>query len=125
MSSWDDSKKFSQSGFHAAGFSRARRPRERDSWAGEAVEEMERDRAERLIVEGLRRLGKKEAGELASGQRDLLARWVHGRSRVGVKWLAGRLGLSSAGTMSYGIWLAGQRLEADRETRKYWKTLNA
>ena len=101
------------------------KPHERDSWAGEAVEEREQDRAARLLVEGTRRLGLESMTGGASLQRYLLARWVRTRTRVGTRWLAGQLGFESVGTLSYGLWHVGQRMESDRKIQKRWKSLDS
>ena len=98
-------------------------PREGDSWSGEAVEEMERERAARALEGGVKRLGYSVRDKLSVMDRYLLARWARHESRVGVKWLAEQLGVRSVGTMSYGIWLVGKHLENDYAVQKRWKLL--
>ncbi len=100
-------------------------PHERDSWTGEAVEEQEQDRAAKLLNEGRRLLGLKSMAEGPTLDRYMLARWVRTRTRVGTRWLAGPLGFKSAGTLSYGLWLVGQRLEMDRRVQRRWKLLQS
>jgi hypothetical protein len=101
------------------------KPVERDSWAGEAVEEQEQDRAERLLAEGRRRLGSEATAESPPLERYLLAHWVRTRTRVGTRWLAGNLGFKSAGTLSYGLWFVRQKMETDRMVQKSWKILES
>ena len=103
----------------------SQKPRQRDSWAGEAVEEMEQDRAARALERGSKRLGYSPKDTLSVMDRYLLARWARHESRVGAKWLAGQLGVRSVGTMSYGIWLSGKRLETDRNLQERWKQLQS
>ncbi|MFA7345802.1 MAG: hypothetical protein WC003_15995, partial [Terrimicrobiaceae bacterium] len=100
-------------------------PHERDSWAGEAVEEREQDRARKLLVEGTRRLGMESASGGPTFQRYMLARWVRTRTRVGTRWLAGQLGFESVGTLSYGLWHVGQQMETDRKIQRRWKLLDS
>ncbi|MCK9589516.1 MAG: transposase [Terrimicrobiaceae bacterium] len=101
------------------------KPHERDSWAGEAVEEREQDRARKLLVEGTRRLGMESPSGGPTLQRYLLARWVRTRTRVGTRWLAGQLGFESVGTLSYGLWHVGQQMETDRKIQRRWKLLDS
>ncbi|MBI4027051.1 MAG: transposase [Verrucomicrobia bacterium] len=101
------------------------KPHECDSWAGVAVEEMEQDRAARLLLEGTRHLGLKSLSGGTALERYLLARWVRTRTRVGTRWLAGQLGFESVGTLSYGLWHVGQRLRQDDQTRRRWKLLDS
>lgn len=101
------------------------KPHERDSWAGAAVEEREQDRAAKLLGEGARRLGWKSMSEGPAWERYLLARWVRTRTRVGTRWLAGQLGFESVGTLGYGLWYAGQRMESDRSIQRRWKLLES
>lgn len=100
-------------------------PRERDSWAGEAVEEREQDRAAKLLSEGVRLLGKKDPAESSTMDRYMLAFWVRTRTRVGTRWLAGQLGFKSVGTLSYGLWLVKQRLETDPKIQRGWRLLES
>lgn len=99
------------------------KPRERDSWAGEAVEEMEQDRAARALERGAKRLGYSPTDRLSVMDRCLLARFARRESRVGIRWLAQQLGVRSVGTMSHGIWLAGHWLETHPAAQKRWKLL--
>lgn len=60
----------------------SKKPREPDSWAGPAVEEMELDRAVRLMLEGAAALGCVNPSRVRGHDRVLLARWVRSRCRV-------------------------------------------
>jgi len=101
------------------------KPHERESWAGAAVEEREQDRAARLLVEGARRLDLESMSGGPALGRYLLARWVRTRTRVGTRWLAGQLGFESVGTLSYGLWHAGQRMKSDRKIQRRWELLDS
>ena len=101
------------------------KPHERDSWAGEAVEEREQDRAAKLLAEGARRLELEPMSEGPALERYLLARWVRTRTRVGTRWLAGQLGFESVGTLSYGLWYVRQRMETDRKIQRRWELLDS
>jgi putative transposase len=96
--------------------------RQGDSWAGEAVEAMEEDLAQRFLRKGFQKLGLKEGERLKKMDAYLLARWVRGRTKVGVKWVANELGVG-AGTLSHGIWKIGTKIESDRKLRTKWKIL--
>jgi hypothetical protein len=99
------------------------KPRERDSWAGEAVEELEKDRAEKLLKNGIRALGYHASDQVRGEDRYLLGKWVRHRTRVRVPWLAQKLALQTRGGMSHGITLISRRLEKDFRLKKKWKTL--
>lgn len=99
--------------------------RERDSWGGEAVDEMEEDLALRLLKVGCHKLGYSVPGESKGMDRHLLGRWVRLRTKVGVKWLASQLKVASVGTMSYGIWYVGQQIAKDSRLRKRWNLLQS
>lgn len=101
------------------------RPRERDSWAGPAVEAMEEDLAVKKLKEGCRKLGYQELIEVKGMDRYLLARWARSHTQVRVKWLTQKLGLRSVGTMSYGIWLVSQQLETNPKLQKRWNILKS
>jgi REP element-mobilizing transposase RayT len=102
----------------------AERPRQNDSWSGEAVEALEATLAEAALVKGCRRLGCNDPKRVVGMDRYLLAYWVRRQTKVGVKWLAQQMGMKSAGTLSHGIWKVGQRLQEDTRCRKRWKLLN-
>ena len=101
----------------------ALKPREKDSWAGEAVEELEQDRASRLIEEGLKKIGYGKSEELKEVERYVFARWIRSETRVGIKWLAYALNVRSPGTMSYGLWYAKGLLNENSKAKKMWKKL--
>ena len=99
--------------------------REPDSWMGEAVEEMEKDRAEQLMLEGIKKLGYERVEEVIGKDRYLLGRWLRRQTRVRVHWLAERLGFRTRGGMSSGISWIGQQIISDAGLKRKWKMLNA
>ena len=101
----------------------AARPRGAESWAGEAVEEMEEDRAVRLLEEGARALGYRAGQQVRGIDRHLLAAWARQRSQVPVEWLARRFGLRTRGGMSYSLRQARKRVEEDRALQRKWRAL--
>ncbi len=98
-------------------------PREPDSWAGAAVEEMEKDRAQRLLEQGAGVLGYPQPGEVRGEDRYLLGKWIRHQTRVRVPWLAQKLRLQTRGGMSHGITQITRRLDEDGRLKKKWKTL--
>jgi REP element-mobilizing transposase RayT len=94
-----------------------------ERWNSEAVEEMEEERAGRLLQRGFRVLSAGK--ELTGLERYLLARWVRQHSRVSVGWLAQQLGLRTRGGMASGIYLVGQRQQIDLKLARKWKALEA
>lgn len=99
------------------------RPRDKESWAGEAVEEMEQDRAQEILGYGVKRLGYKELKAVCGIDRYLLAKAVRAQTKVSVKGLAGHFGLASRGGLSHSIFLVGKRIEQDRKLRKRYEQL--
>ncbi len=99
--------------------------RERDSWAGEAVEAMERDIAHDLLKKGLVKFKYQDAQSVKGAERSLLARWIRGRTKVGVKWLAKEFGVRTAGGLSCGIWHVGEQLRSNRKLQSKWKELES
>jgi putative transposase len=99
------------------------RPRDAESWAGEALEEMEEDRAQEILLRGVKRLGYKEIKEVQGIDRYLLAKAVRAQTKVSVKGLAGHLGLASRGGLSHSVFLVGKRMEQDRRLRKRYEML--
>ena len=102
----------------------ARKPRDRESWNDEAVEELEEHRAWRLLQEGARRLGHASVKKICGSDRFLLGLWIRSRVAVSVKWLADQLGLRTRGGMSRSLYLAKQRLKSDRTFQKKWSRLD-
>jgi REP element-mobilizing transposase RayT len=101
----------------------AERPRGAESWAGEAVEEMEEDRAMRILEEGARVLGYRAGEKVGGVDRHILAAWARRRSKVSVEWLARRFGLKTRGGMSYSLRQVRKRMEKDRALQRKWKAL--
>lgn len=97
--------------------------REPESWAGVAMEEMEEQRAGRVIAEGKRRLGYAEGGVVGGEDRFLLAKLAREKAQVPVGWLARQFGLRTRGGMSYSIRQISKRLERDHCLQKRWQLL--
>ena len=102
----------------------ARKPRREESWAGEAVEEREEELAERVLWTGLRELGHRRLEEAGVWDRYLLAKLIHGRTRVSVGSVARRMGLRTRAGMSSCISLVGRRILEDPKLAKRWKSLS-
>jgi hypothetical protein len=77
---------------------------------GEAVQEAEAAQAERLVVEGLKRMGWSEAdlGARRKGERGKvqLARELRSKTTMPLAWIASRLNMGSRGHLG---WLLQQR----------------
>lgn len=97
--------------------------RQGDSWSGEAVDEMEEKLANRRLEYGAKSLGYGELEQVRGVDRDLLACWVRQWSKVGVKWLAQRLGMGTTNGMSSAIWRLGKKMEASRSLKEKWRKL--
>ena len=92
-------------------------------WAGVAVEEMEKDRAQRLLEQGAEILGYPRPGEVQGEDRYLLGKWIRHQTRVRVPWLAQKLGLQTRGGMSHGTTQIARRLDEGGKLEKKWKML--
>ncbi len=101
----------------------ARKPRDRESWNDEAVEEMEEVRAMRWLKAGMKVLGYKKMEEVKGWDRYVLARWVRQQAKVSVKWLGEQLNVRTPGGMSSSIYLVGQRMHRDAKIARQWKQL--
>ncbi len=99
------------------------KPRDAESWSGEAVEEMEEDRAQDILLKGLKKFGYKELNEVRGIDRYLLAKAVRAQTKVSVRGLAGHFGLASRGGLSHSIFLVGKRIEQDRKLKKRYEQL--
>jgi len=100
------------------------KPRQKDSWAGAAVEEMEERKALRLLEQGVQVLGYKSIGQIRGRDRYLLGKLIRNQTRVRVPWLAEQFGLKTRGGMSHGITRIGRLLEEDQKLKKQWKLLS-
>ena len=82
---------------------------------GEAVQEASEAQAERLVVEGLKRLGWTEEVLRAKCKGDAskvaLARELRSRTTMPLAWIAERLWMGRRGTWP-GCWAAGRRFRA-------------
>ena len=101
----------------------AQRPRQADSWAGEAVEEMEEERALRLLEKGAKDLGYPNSHQVKGADRYLLAKFVRYGTRVRVPWLAEKLGLETRGGMSHGISKITKEIKQNRKLYEQWNRL--
>ena len=102
----------------------AEEPRDRESWAGAAVEEMEEDRALKLLEGGARVLGYGGLDEVGGMDRYLLGRLARERTKVRVAWLAGKLGVKTREGMSHMLSRIGREIEKDAALGKRWKMLH-
>jgi putative transposase len=98
------------------------KPLDRESWNDVAMEELEQDRAGRMIGKAMKCLGCR-GNEVTGWDRLLLARKVREHSKVSVKWLAEQLGMKTRGGMSNGIYLVGQKVLKDRAFAARWRKL--
>jgi REP element-mobilizing transposase RayT len=94
-----------------------------DKWSGEAVEELEQHRAERLLGKAVQVLGYSGVRQLSGAERFLVARLIRSRTKVSVGWLAEQIGVRTRGTMSNGLCLINQRLQRDKALARKWKQL--
>lgn len=94
------------------------KPREPDSWAGPAVEEMELDRAVRLLAAGARALGYGSPDQVRGHDRALLAGAVRSRCRVRVPWLALQLGFKTRNSLSASLSQIQGRIKKDSSLRR-------
>jgi hypothetical protein len=94
-----------------------------ETWNGAAVEELEQERAARVLVLGAAKLGYDEVRSVPGRQRYLLAKLARAKTKVSLNWLAPRLGVATRGRLSSGIYEVSQQLETDTHLRKAWKRL--
>ena len=99
--------------------------RSSEIWNGAAVEEIEQDRAARLLQRALKALGHSAIKELRGRERYLVARLLRRRTKVSSGWLAEQFGLQTASGMRYGLCLINNQLLTDRKLRRTWRTLDA
>ena len=99
--------------------------RSSEIWNGAAVEEIEQDRATRLLRRALKALGHSAIKELRGRERYLVARLLRRRTKVSSGWLAGRFGLQTASGMRNGLYLINNQLMTDGKLRRTWRTLEA
>jgi len=101
----------------------ARHPRKKESWTGEAIEELEEDRAVRLLIQGCKIFGYKKTEDVQGYERYLLAKYIRSQSKVSIQWLADQFGLKTRGGMSHGIYLASQQIKSHKHLRKRYESL--
>ena len=102
----------------------SKKPRESDSWAGAAVEEMEMDRATRLLAAGSKALGYARDEPLRGHDRTMLALWVRTGCRVRIPWLASQLGFKTRNSLSSSLSQIQRRIEKTSALQRQWKALN-
>ena len=102
----------------------SRKITDRESWNNEAVDELEQDRATRLLKTGAKSLGYSSGAQVTGIDRILISRWLRLHTKVPVKWLARQFGLQTRGGMSSSIYLIGKQIEADSSLRARWIKLN-
>jgi REP element-mobilizing transposase RayT len=94
-----------------------------ETWSGAAVEELEQERAARVLVLGAAKLGYDDVRSVPGRQRYLLAKLARAETKVSLNWLAPQLGVATRGGLSSGIYEVSQQLTADTRLRKAWKKL--
>jgi putative transposase len=99
-----------------------RRP---ETWSGAAVEEVEEERAQRLLQRAVKALGYAGAAEVRGPQRYLVARLLRRRTKVPIGWLTEQFGSQTPGGMRYGLHMINRRLANDKRLRRTWRTLDA
>jgi putative transposase len=97
-----------------------RRP---ECWSGEAVEELEEERAQRLLRQAVQVLGYCGPREVRGKDRYLVARLLRQKSKVSVGWLAEQFGLQTRGGMSAAMHDVGRQLGQDKALQTKWSTL--
>jgi putative transposase len=96
--------------------------RDQENWNDLAVEEMEEEKAKRMLNAGVKVLGGKE--EVLKGwKRLIIARWVRTHCKVSVVWLSSELGMKTRGGMANGIYLAGKSILKNHEHTLIWTKL--
>jgi putative transposase len=98
--------------------------RDRETWNDEASEELEEDRASRLLLKAARRLGYEHWQRAMGFDRILLCRLIRQRTQVPVKWLAGQFGFQTRNGMSSSICLAGRLIQGDSALARRWKNID-
>ncbi len=101
----------------------AEEPRGQESWAGEAVEEMEQDLATRILKEGAKRLGYSGLKSVQGLDRFILAKHVRSRTNVSVEWVAQQFRLRTRAGMSSSISRITRLIQTDRSLEKRFKLL--
>jgi REP element-mobilizing transposase RayT len=92
-----------------------------EKWSGASVGETEEAMAVELMGRAKKVLGYGAGEEVVGVDRYLVGRLVREQTRVGVGWLAGRMGMKTRGSLAVGLCLLGKRLESDGELQKRWK----
>src|SRR5579862_2372627 len=74
-----------------------------ETWNGTAIEEVEEQRAARLLQHAVTALGYSSTKVVRGPERYLVARWLRHRTKVSVGWLVEQFGLQTCGGMRYGV----------------------
>ena len=101
----------------------SKEPRERESWAGPAVEEMEEDRAAQIFEAGAKVLGCIHLAAAKRADRLLLAALAQHKTRVSFNWLAARLGGRSPAGLRSSISRFRRDIKDNSALRHQWKHL--
>jgi putative transposase len=90
-----------------------------EKWSG--ASETEEAMAKELMRRAKKALGYRRGEEVVGADRYLVGRLVRERTRVGVSWLAGQMGMKTRGSLAVGLCMLGKRLACDRDLQKRWK----
>ncbi len=94
-------------------------------WSGGAVQEVEEQRATRLLQRAVKALGYSATEEVRGQERYLVARLLRRNTKVSVGWLTEQFGLQTPGGMRYGLHHVGRQLSRDKTLQRTWRTLNS
>lgn len=99
--------------------------RSSETWSGAAVEEMEEERATRLLQRAVKALGCSATEEVRGRERYLVARLLRRKTKISVGWLTAQFRLQTPGGMRYGLHKISQQLGNDKTLQRTWRTLNS
>lgn len=99
-----------------------RRP---ETWNGTAIEEIEEDRARRLLHRALKEVGYPAADAVRGAQRYLIARLLRRKTKVSIGWVAEQFGRQTPGGMRHCLHRIGHRLANDKQLQRTWRILEA
>lgn len=102
---------------------RAKKPRGPECWSGEHLEELEEERAERLLSKGMQQLGLTSLENAVTIDKYLLAKFVRNQSKVRVEWLASRFRVGTRGGMSHMLYQVSKKINSNKTLLKKWNNL--